>query len=117
MHGHRRSALLAPIIRPTRLIFALPASSHTRTQAFADELHAREFRMPRREVQCLSHKRSVMQASGFDACVCVLLLTRASWLQCYAANGDNVLVCADAIKALVACSNSVRERALHGQLQ
>ena len=91
--------------------------SHTRTQAFADQLHAREFRMPRREVQCLSHKRSVMQASGFDACVCVLLLTRASWLQCYAANGDNVLACADAVKALVACSNSVRERALHGQLQ
>ena len=41
-------------------------------QAFADELHAREFRMPRREVQCVSHKRAVMQVSvaGRVACVC-----------------------------------------------
>jgi hypothetical protein len=32
-------------------------------QAFADELHAREFQIPRREVECVSQKRAVMQAS------------------------------------------------------
>ena len=56
---------------------------------------------------------------GWACCVCLraLPLTPVLWSQCYAANGDNVLACADAVKALVACSNSVRDRALHGQLQ
>ena len=31
-------------------------------QAFADEMHEREFRMPRREVECVRQKRAVMQA-------------------------------------------------------
>jgi hypothetical protein len=38
-----------------------------------------------------------------------------SSLQCYAANGDNTLACADVVKALVGCSNALLEKALRGQ--
>jgi hypothetical protein len=36
-------------------------------------------------------------------------------LQCYAANGDNTLACADVVKTLVGCSNALLEKALRGQ--
>jgi hypothetical protein len=58
LFNHAYSARRSPLT-------ALPSpfAAFSSSQAFADEIHAREFRLPRREVECLTHKRAVMQAS------------------------------------------------------
>jgi hypothetical protein len=66
LRARRRSVLSSPTLAVPVHLPPPPPLTLCRlcsvSQAFADELHAREFRLPRREVECLTHKRAVMQA-------------------------------------------------------
>jgi hypothetical protein len=76
--------------------------------------------MPRREVECVRQKRAVMQVMPRRSIVVLFSSYRVvahEPLQCYAANGDNVLECADVVKALVGCSNMLLETSLRRQPQ
>ena len=77
-------------------------------------MHEREFRMPRREVECVRQKRAVMQARPLRLTCFVRCLVAYKPLQRNAANENNVIACADAVNALVRCSNSLLEKSLRG---